>query len=254
MLKNVYNINEGAVAGAAVSVAQEPRVLIVIPAYNEQDCIQRTVRSVVDAGYDYVVINDGSTDRTREICLDCGFNFVDLPQNLGIGGGVQTGHKYALAHGYDIDIQFDGDGQHDVAYIPVLVNAISAGADLVIGSRFVEKTDGFQSTFMRRVGINWLSRAIRIVTRTKIADPTSGFRACNAKAIKLFARSYPVDYPEPESIVAALKKGLDVKEVPVIMHERAGGASSIGGWSSIYYMVKVTLSILIAGFTSRKGV
>jgi hypothetical protein len=230
-----------------------PRVLIVIPAYNEQDCIERTVSNVANAGYDYVVINDGSTDRTREICIERGFNFIDLPQNLGIGGGVQTGHKYALAHGYDIDIQFDGDGQHDVAYIQALVDAVQAGADLAIGSRFVEKTDGFQSTFMRRVGINWLSRVIHAVTHTKVTDPTSGFRACNARAIKLFANTYPVDYPEPESIVAALKKGLSVKEVPVIMHERTGGASSIGGWSSIYYMVKVTLSILIAGFTSHKG-
>jgi hypothetical protein len=229
-----------------------PRVLIIIPAYNEQDCIKNTVASVVAAGYDYVVINDGSTDDTYKICIDNEFNVVNLPQNLGIGGGVQTGHKYALEHGYDIDIQFDGDGQHDATYISKLVEAIQDGADLAIGSRFVEQTDGFQSTFMRRVGINWLSNLIGLLTREKITDPTSGFRACGSKAIKLFAESYPVDYPEPESIVAALRKGLHVREVPVIMHERAGGVSSIGGFSSAYYMIKVTLSILITNFASRE--
>lgn len=150
---------------------------------------------------------------------------VSLPQNLGIGGGVQTGHKYALEHGYDIDIQFDGDGQHDVACIPDLVDAISQGADLAIGSRFVDDRENFRSTWLRRVGINWLSFWIKLFTGKTATDPTSGFRACSRTAIELFSKSYPIDYPEPESIVLALKNGLAIKDVAVLMHERQGGAN-----------------------------
>ena len=133
-------------------IDQAPRVLIVIPAYNEEESIVAVAKTVSDAGWDYVVINDGSTDSTLQLCKDNGINVVSLPQNLGIGGGVQTGHKYALEHGYDIDIQFDGDGQHDVACIPDLVGAISQGADLAIGSRFVDDRENFRSTWLRRVG------------------------------------------------------------------------------------------------------
>jgi glycosyltransferase involved in cell wall biosynthesis len=226
------------------------KVLFVIPAYNEEESIRRVVETVRAAGYDYVVINDGSSDRTAEICRDNGINFVNLFYNLGIGGAVQTGHLYALHHGYDVDIQFDGDGQHDIGCVPALLEGIKQGNDLVIGSRFLEPTDGFQSTGLRRFGIRWLSRRIRSAAQISVTDPTSGFRACSRRAIELFAKNYPIDYPEPESIVAAHNQGLKVSEVPVIMHERQGGTSSINIWKGAYYMVKVSLAISIE---ARKG-
>lgn len=229
----------------------EPKVLIVIPAYNEADNILNTVRGVVEHGYDYIVVNDGSRDATLDVCRSNGLNVLDLPMNLGIGGAVQAGHKYAQRFGYDIDIQLDGDGQHDPAYLDALVCEVASGADLVIGSRFLEKTDGFQSTFMRRVGIAWLSAMLKLCTGRRVSDPTSGFRACGRRAIDLFCASYPVDYPEPESIAVAIKSGLSVKEVSVEMRERQGGTSSIGGLSSVYYMLKVSLAILIASVSRR---
>lgn len=229
-------------------MAEAPKTLVIIPAYNEEKSIVSVVESVVAAGYDYVVINDGSTDSTLSICRQHSINVVDLKCNLGIGGAVQTGHKYAKMHGYDVDVQFDGDGQHDVGYIPELLRGIQEGADLVIGSRFLaEGTSKFQSTFMRRVGIAWLSRLLRLVTKQRITDPTSGFRACGPRAIELFAKFYPVDYPEPESIAEAHQRGLKVSEMPVSMNERIAGESSIHKLSSVYYMVKVTLAILITG-------
>lgn len=229
----------------------EPKVLIVIPAYNEADNILNTVSGVVEHGYDYIVVNDGSRDTTLDVCRSNGLNVLDLPMNLGIGGAVQAGHKYAQRFGYDIDIQLDGDGQHDPAYLDALVHEVVSGADLVIGSRFLEKTDGFQSTFMRRVGITWLSAMLKLCTGRRVSDPTSGFRACGRRAIDLFCASYPVDYPEPESIAVAIKSGLFVKEVSVEMRERQGGTSSIGGLSSVYYMLKVSLAILIASVSRR---
>lgn len=228
------------------------KALIIIPAYNEEASIKGVVQNVIEAGYDYVVINDGSTDATRSICEANNYNIVSLPQNLGIGGAVQTGHQYAFEHDYDVDIQFDGDGQHDISYVSVLLEKIEAGADLAIGSRFLKQTDGFQSTAMRRIGITWLSFFIKLFAGKKITDPTSGFRASGRKAIALFTNNYPDDYPEPESIVLALKQGLHVEEASVVMHSRQGGSSSIGGFSSIYYMIKVTLAIIIFSF-SRKS-
>lgn len=228
-----------------------PRVLIVIPAYNEADNIVDTVNGVVDKGYDYIVVNDGSRDETLKVCRENNLNVLDLPMNLGIGGAVQAGHKYAQRFGYDIDIQLDGDGQHDPSYLDALIDEVIAGSDLVIGSRFVEKTNGFQSSFMRRIGITWLSAILKVCTGKRVCDPTSGFRACGRRAIDLFCDSYPVDYPEPESIAVAIKNGLTVKEVPVEMRERQGGVSSIGGLSSVYYMVKVSLAIIIASASRR---
>ena len=222
------------------------RVLVIIPAYNEAASILDTVKSVENAGYDYIVVNDGSTDGTLAVCHANGLNVLNLPQNLGIGGAVQAGHKYAQRHGFDVDVQVDGDGQHDPAYIPILIDALQNGHDLAIGSRFLGVTEGFKSTWLRRVGITWLSKEIELLTGKMITDPTSGFRACGKRAIDLFCRAYPSDYPEPESIAVALQNGLSVSEVPVEMRERQGGKSSIGGFSSVYYMVKVSLAILIA--------
>ena len=228
-----------------------PRVLVIIPAYNEQECILNTVASIKAAGYDYVVINDGSQDGTLRLCREHDVNILDLPQNLGIGGAVQAGHKYAQRFGYDIDIQVDGDGQHDPSYIPELVKLIEGGASLAIGSRFLVETDGFQSTFMRRVGIRWLSFLLKLLTGKAVTDPSSGFRACNKDAIDLFCKSYPDDYPEPESIALAMKLGLPVREAPVQMIERQGGRSSIGVLSSVYYMIKVTLAIVLVCWIHR---
>lgn len=222
------------------------KVLVIIPAYNEQESIVAAVSSVVGAGYDYLVVNDGSRDATLDICRSSGFNVLNLSENLGIGGAVQAGYKYALEAGYDVAIQFDGDGQHDAACIEQLVDGVVDGGDLVIGSRFLGGDNQFKSTFMRRVGIQWLSRVIRLFGG-RVTDPTSGFRACNRKALQLFCREYPIDYPEPESIVVAIGAGLSVGERPVVMHERQGGASSIGISSSAYYMIKVTLAIAIEG-------
>lgn len=232
-------------------MTSQTKVLVIIPAYNESANIVATVQAVMACGYDYVVINDGSRDNTLAICKDNGINVVDLPQNLGIGGAVQTGHKYAQRYGYDIDVQVDGDGQHDPSYIPRLVEEIGRGTDLVIGSRFLENSDGFQSTFMRRVGKTWLSGCIKALAGAVVTDPTSGFRACGTQAIDLFCKSYPVDYPEPESIAVALRSGLSVREVPVEMKERQGGTSSIGTLASAYYMIKVTLAIVISCMSRR---
>lgn len=231
------------------------RVLVIIPAYNEQDCIINTVKCVQEAGYDYIVVNDGSQDATLEVCLSNGVRVLDLPQNLGIGGAVQAGHKFAQRYGYDIDIQFDGDGQHDARYLDNLVKEVNSGADLVIGSRFlVDGQGGFKSTFLRRVGKTWLSICLRLFCGIRVTDPTSGFRACSKNAIDLFCKNYPIDYPEPESIAAASKRGLNIREVPVAMHERQGGVSSINAKASIYYMIKVTLAIAITslGRDARK--
>ena len=228
------------------------RTLVIIPAYNESASILSTVQSILAAGYDYVVINDGSTDDTLQICLQNNLNVIDLPHNLGIGGAVQTGHKYAKRFGYDIDIQFDGDGQHDAGYLDSLVAEVEKGKDLVIGSRYLGQVDGFRSTFMRRVGKTILSNTIQLVARQTITDPTSGFRACGRKAIDFFCNEYSIDYPEPESIVSALNAGLEVAEIPVTMHERQGGSSSIGIISSVYYMIKVTVAILLTSVASHE--
>lgn len=228
------------------------RVLVIVPAYNEAESIRATVKAVIDAGYDYVVVNDGSTDNTLEICRTNHLNVLDLPQNLGIGGAVQAGHKYAKKYGYNIDVQVDGDGQHDPCFISSMVEQVEAGHDLVIGSRFLEQTEGFQSTFLRRVGITWLTRVIKFCTGKYITDPTSGFRACGPKAIDYFCKNYPVDYPEPDSIVSMLARGLSVSEVSVVMKERQGGSSSISGFSSAYYMIKVTLAIVISACSKTR--
>lgn len=204
----------------------------------------------MSAGYDYVVVNDGSRDGTLALCREHGLNVIDLPRNLGIGGAVQTGHLYARQHGYDVDVQFDGDGQHDAGYISMLVEQIADGSDLAIGSRYLEKTDGFQSTVMRRLGSRWLCLWTRLLCCKTVTDPTSGFRASGRRAIELFCENYPVDYPEPESIVTALRSGLEVRDVPVVMHERQGGTSSISPLSSVYFMIKVTLAMGISALSS----
>lgn len=220
--------------------------LIIIPAYNESANIENTVKDIVNNApdFDYVIINDCSTDNTLEICERNGFNVVNLPLNLGIGGAVQTGYRYAYNNSYDIAVQVDGDGQHDPAFLEKMAETMLAeNADMLIGSRFIEK-EGFQTSRARRMGITYFSWLIKLFTRKKITDPTSGLRMINSDIIKIFAESYPRDYPEPESVVHVIRLGKNVREIPVIMRERQGGKSSIRFFSSIYYMIKVTVAIL----------
>ncbi len=222
--------------------------IAIIPAYNEREGIVKTVQDLQThaPSFDYVVVNDCSTDDTLDVCEAEGLHVLKLPTNLGIGGAVQTGYRYALRNGYDLAVQFDGDGQHDAAYLETMVEEMKRnGADMVIGSRFIRK-EGFQSSGMRRVGIRYFTGLIYLVTRKKITDPTSGLRLVNKKVLKLFAAEYPKDYPEPESTVTLLKKGMKVEEIPVRMKQRETGVSSISPKKSVYYMIKVSLAILIA--------
>ena len=221
--------------------------LIIIPAYNEQESIKKTVEDIIKNApeFDYIVINDCSTDRTKEICETEKFNVVHLPVNLGIGGAVQTGYLYAARNGYDIAVQVDGDGQHDPKFLSKMAEFIEAEhADMVIGSRFINK-EGFQSSGARRVGIKYFTMLIKLLTGAKITDPTSGLRMVNREIIEFFAEEYPKDYPEPESVVAILRRKKKVLELPVIMRERSGGVYSISMKKSVYYMIKVSLAILI---------
>lgn len=230
------------------------KALIIIPAFNEQDNILKTIDNVsrYSALVDYIVINDCSTDMTKQLLQKKNVNFIDLPVNLGIGGGVQTGYRYALENNYDIAIQFDGDGQHDARYIKDLIAPLESGqADIVIGSRFITK-EGFQSSAMRRLGINFLSRLIQLLCGIRVQDVTSGMRAVNRKIIREFAENYAQDYPEPEAILASGLKGARIAEVPVIMHERQGGQSSIHSFKSAYYMLKVSMALILGRLTIKK--
>ena len=228
--------------------------LIIIPAYNESENLPKLFSALIEAegDFDIIVINDCSRDNTEAICINHNIKVVSLPVNLGIGGAVQTGYRYALYNNYDIAIQIDGDGQHDPKFIPYLIKRIKEGNHLCIGSRFIEN-EGFQSSKIRRVGIKYFSWLIKLLTGTLITDPTSGYRACSREVIKLFANDYPKDYPEPETVVTVLKNKLRVSEMPVIMNAREGGKSSITSLKGIYYMIKVTIAILIASI-SRKTV
>lgn len=224
--------------------------LIIIPAFNESDSIEYTIQNIRQDSpdFDYLIINDCSTDRTEAICRENGFSYLSLPVNLGIGGAVQTGYRYAVENGYDIVVQVDGDGHHDVRFLNRMVETLKReNADMVIGSRFIEK-EGFQSSAMRRVGINYFMYLIKALTKTRVTDPTSGFRMVNRRTAEIFAVNYPRDYPEPESTVYLLRRGKKVLEVPVVMRERQGGVSSIRLKRSIYYMIKVSLAILIESF------
>lgn len=233
------------------------KVLIIIPAYNEAENLPNLFKDLdkvsqdFDGTLDVLVVNDCSKDNTQAVCKDYGVKTVNLTVNLGIGGAVQTGYRYALYNKYDVAIQIDGDGQHDPQFIPYLVERIKAGNHLCIGSRFIEN-EGFQSSKVRRLGIRYFSFLICFLTGTRITDPTSGYRACSKEVIRLFAKDYPKDYPEPETVVTVLRNKLKVIEMPVIMKAREGGKSSITNLKGVYYMIKVTLAIMIATI-SRKA-
>jgi len=224
------------------------KILVIVPAFNECGNIGRTVEEIrkIAKNVDVLVIDDGSLDATAKEASSAGGMVVSLPFNLGIGAAVQTGFQYAQRYQYDIAVQIDGDGQHDAAFIDKILEPILCQeADMVVGSRFLAKTGGFQSSFSRRMGINFFVHLINALTGVKINDPTSGFRAYNKKMIVLFSEYYPHDFPEPEAIVVTQQAGGRIVEVPVVMRKREAGSSSIRYFKTLYYMVKVTLAILL---------
>ena len=228
--------------------------IVIIPAYNEISNIRTTVQDLLDhaPGFDYVIINDCSQDGTMRFCTEQGMNIINLPVNLGIGGAVQTGYLYAWRNGYDVAVQFDGDGQHDASYLGEMADSLQAQqADMVIGSRYIKK-EGFQSSGIRQFGIRYFSALIKLLTGKRVTDPTSGMRMVNRDVMKIYSEDYPVDYPEPESVVTILRMGKKVSEIPVIMRERQGGVSSISPRKAVYYMIKVTLAILMECLRKRR--
>ena len=230
------------------------RRLAIVPARNEAGAVAGVVAELraFDPGLDILVIDDGSTDETAERAAAAGAAVVRLPYNLGIGGAVQTGFKYALAHGYETVLRLDGDGQHDPAEIPTLLAPLARDeADVVVGSRFATGEGGYRPPFARRAGIRWFAQLVSLLTGQKLTDTTSGFQAVNARAIRLFAADYPHDYPEVEAAVMVVRHRLRIVEVPTRMRGRETGSSSITALRSLYYAVKVTLALFVGVFRRR---
>jgi glycosyltransferase involved in cell wall biosynthesis len=244
-------VTETPAVGAALAAV---RRIAIVPAFNEQESVTRVIEEIqaFDSDFDIVVVDDGSTDATSAAAARLGAHVVRLPFNLGIGGAVQTGFRYAFENGFAIAVRVDGDGQHDATQLGVLLGPVLMDeADIVVGSRFV--TDGgYRSSRSRRVGITILARTLSAIVGRRITDPTSGFQALNRRAIALFAADYPHDYPEVEAALMVHKHRLRMTEVPVHMRERSAGRSSIGGLASVYYMVKVLLALFVGLF--RKNV
>ena len=224
------------------------KALVIIPAYNEEKSIVPVIHSVKKwhPNIDIVVVNDGSKDETSRVAKETGLaHVVDLPVNLGIGGAVQTGYLFAFRNNYDIAIQIDADGQHDPADLEKIIEVVASGeAACCVGSRFVEKTE-YKPSFFRGFGINFFSNMIKMTVGKRITDPTSGFRAVNRQVIEVFANYYPDDYPEVEAIVLLERMGHSVKEASVHMHSRSAGRSSITPFKSMYYMIKVSLAVIM---------
>lgn len=226
------------------------KIAAIVPAYNEEKAIANVVNDILQIAQSQnlsitvIVVNDCSKDSTSEIMSKLNCVALNLPVNLGIGGAVQTGFKYAFENGFDYAIQIDGDGQHPASEIPKLINsAKDNNFDVVIGSRFMSK-EGFQSSAIRRFGINYFKWLNRFLVGVKVNDSTSGLRLINRKALEIVSEYYPDEFPEPESIILYSLNKLKIGEVSVNMKERQGGVSSIGTVSSIYYMFKVTLAII----------
>jgi len=223
------------------------KILIIVPAYNEEESLHGVIqdlRSHVPQA-DILVVNDGSSDRTAAVARQSGVKLASLSFNLGIGGAMQTGFQYARMKDYDIAIQFDGDGQHVAAEIEILLAALQkGGSDIVVGSRFLKRGD-YRPSFFRKVGISIFSTVLSAIIGIPVTDTTSGFRAVNRRAIEFFARVYPEDYPEVESLVLLHRAGMTIAEAPVQMRDRTGGRSSITPIQSAYYMVKVLLAVFI---------
>ena len=230
------------------------RVLVILPAFNEEASVANVLQEVraVLPEADRIVVNDCSLDRTSDVARRAGAMVLDLPVNLGIGGAMQTGYRFAAEKGYDFALQVDADGQHDPKEIPLLLNPVLDGkADIVIGSRYLSET-GYRSPVMRRIGSWVFSLAVSAIVGKRITDTTSGFRAANQRVIRFYAERYPQDYPEVEAVVMLHRAGLKFMEVPVQMQPRVGGDSSISSLKAVYYMIKVPLAIFIGLFRAGK--
>lgn len=226
------------------------KLLIIIPCFNEEASIANLLTELLNLKLPYnsdiAVINDCSTDNTLAVVQKCNIIVLNLPVNLGIGGAVQTGYKYAQRNNYDLAVQMDGDGQHPPSELAkLLAHYEKTQANVIIGSRFISK-EGFQSSLLRRSGIAYFHRLNQLFTGKRILDITSGFRLFDKKAISIAANSYPDEYPEPESLVTFAKAGLKIEEIAVVMKKRQGGQSSIRSFSSVYYMIKVSIAMFFA--------
>lgn len=238
--------------------AADPRLaglrrVAVVPAFNEADTIQAVIREILafDPAFEVVVVDDGSSDLTAHLAREAGAHVVRLPFNLGIGGAVQTGYQFARDEGFDLAVQVDGDGQHDPGQIPLLLEPLlDDRADMAVGTRF-RGSGAYRAPLARRVGIEIFARVVSRIVGQRVTDTTSGFRACNRRAICLFAADYPTDYPEVEATVLVHRHRLRLVEVPVAMRERGGGRSSINVLDAVYYMVKVLLALFIGLFRGR---
>lgn len=239
-------------SSAAPGPGDGRRILVIIPAHNEADSIAGVIadiRSSLDCTI--AVVNDGSTDDTARVAMDAGVELLTLPFNLGIGSTMQTGYLFAAQEGFDIAIQTDGDGQHDASYLPRLIEPILAGeSDFVVGSRYLADS-GYSGSRGRRAGTAFFSRVLSLLIGTRMTDATSGFRAVNKDVIGLFARDYPRDYPEVESLLQAHMARYRILEIPVSMRQRSGGRSSINRFRSFYYMVKVMLALMVVASRRR---
>jgi hypothetical protein len=256
-------MSEGqACAGGGTPSADDGRgtILVIVPAFNEEEalagCVCRLRQTCPQV--DVLIVNDGSTDGTENVAAELAaahprVRYVSLPFNCGIGATVQTGLVFARRNGYDWAVQYDGDGQHDPNYLlPMVDQARTQGLDLCVGSRFLNlDAESFKSTWLRRVGIIFFARLIGLLTQVRVTDPTSGFRVYGRCAIGMFAEYYPEDYPEPEALFRCARNRLRVGEYPVAMNERQGGQSSIRHLRTAYYMLKVTLAILVDRIRSK---
>lgn len=228
---------------------ESPRVVAVVPAWNEAQAVGGVIDEIrsFDQAIDVVVVDDASTDDTARVAEAHGATVLRLLFNVGIGGAVQTGLRFACAEGYDVAVRLDGDGQHDASELGKLLAPLAAGeADVVIGSRFVDPGGSYRPPLARRLGIRLFARLVSLLGRHRVTDTTSGFLALDRRAVELFAEAYPHDYPEVEATLVALRSGLRLAQVQVEMRERATGTSSITFVRSLYYMVKVTLALLVA--------
>jgi len=220
-----------------------------VPAWNEAGAIGAVVDEIkaVDPGIEVVVVDDASTDGTADVAESRGAVVLRLPFNVGIGGAVQTGFRFARDEGYELAVRLDGDGQHDASEIPTILAPVEAGeADLVIGSRFVDGSGSYRPPLARRLGIRVFARLVSLLGGQRVTDTTSGFVALDRAGIELFAAEYPHDYPEVEATLVALRSGLRLAQVQVEMRERTTGSSSITFVRSLYYIVKVMLALLVA--------